>query len=103
MRITYDEFADAMFVYLVPSIGVGEAKYSRICEARPEVTLTFDAGGKLLGIEILHASTVLPPQGIEWVRQTAERLGPPGVYQPEEFTEGGQNKERGPAGDGANG
>lgn len=103
MRITYDDNVDAVFVYLVPSIGFGEAKYARICEARPEVTLSFDAGGKLLGIEILHASRVLSRQGVEWVRETAERLGPPGIYRPEDFAEGAPNKEGGTLGHDVNG
>lgn len=96
MRITYDEFADAMFVYLVPSIGFGEVEVSRMCMALPEVTLMLDANGKLLGIEILSASRVLPPRGLEWVRETAERLGPPEIYRFVKRTEGRQIDEGGP-------
>lgn len=87
MRITYDEYVDAMFVYLVPNIGFGEAKVGRTCMAMPEVTLVLDDNGKLLGIEMLYASKVLPPQGLEWVRETAELLGPPGIYRPKELME----------------
>jgi uncharacterized protein YuzE len=64
MRVTYDATADAAYVSLVDTIGEGEAATQIHSITTPgdrgEVALDFDADGRLLGIEVLHASAVLP-------------------------------------------
>ncbi|MBI2137101.1 DUF2283 domain-containing protein [Candidatus Woesearchaeota archaeon] len=57
MKLEYDKAADAAYIYLVYPIGKGEAK--KTVELRENIILDFDAKGKLLGVEILNASTVL--------------------------------------------
>jgi uncharacterized protein YuzE len=64
MRVTYDAAADAAYVHLVGTIAHGESAtqiHSIMTPGdRGEVALDFDADGRLLGIEVLHASAVLP-------------------------------------------
>ncbi|PPF55698.1 hypothetical protein C5C13_12100 [Clavibacter michiganensis] len=64
MRVTYDAVADAAYVSLAGPIGDGEAATTIHSITTPgdrgEVALDFDADGRLLGIEVLHASAVLP-------------------------------------------
>jgi uncharacterized protein YuzE len=64
MRVTYDAAADAAYVSLVETIGDGEAATQIHSITTPgdrgEVALDFDADGRLLGIEVLRASAVLP-------------------------------------------
>ncbi|WP_440697186.1 DUF2283 domain-containing protein [Clavibacter nebraskensis] len=64
MRVTYDAAADAAYVSLADAIGDGEAATQIHSMTTPgdrgEVALDFDADGRLLGIEVLHASAVLP-------------------------------------------
>jgi uncharacterized protein YuzE len=75
MRITYDPVADAAFIYLVPSIGFGEAASSHLCDLALKgtaITLSLDAAGQLLGIEILGVSKALPRQGIELLAREAD-------------------------------
>ncbi|MBF4621367.1 DUF2283 domain-containing protein [Clavibacter sp. VKM Ac-2542] len=64
MRVTYDPAADAAYVELAGPLGDGEAATTIHSIATPgdrgEVALDFDAGGRLLGIEVLRASAVLP-------------------------------------------
>jgi uncharacterized protein YuzE len=75
MRVTYDAAADAAYVSLVDTIGDGEAATQIHSITTPgdrgEVALDFDADGRLLGIEVLHASAVLPAA----VLAGAERIG----------------------------
>lgn len=62
MRLTYDEKADAAYVYLVPTIDRGEVhqtRHSMVPLDQAGINLDFDADGRLLGIEILGASRVL--------------------------------------------
>ena len=62
MRITYDGSADSAYVYVVSDIGPGEASYTYGCDPREvkgEISLDFDAAGRLLGIEVLDASRFL--------------------------------------------
>lgn len=66
--MTYDPEVDAAYVYLVPSIGKGEVAktVSAMLELdRSFVAFDFDSEGKILGIEILGASRVLPAVVIE--------------------------------------
>jgi uncharacterized protein YuzE len=64
MRVTYDAAADAAYVSLVETIGDGEAATQIHSITTPgdrgEVALDFDADGRLLGVEVLRASAVLP-------------------------------------------
>jgi uncharacterized protein YuzE len=75
MRVTYDAAADAAYVYLTGTIADGESAtqiHSIMTPGdRGEVALDFDADGRLLGIEVLHASAVLPAA----VLAGAERIG----------------------------
>jgi uncharacterized protein YuzE len=63
MRITYDRSVDAAYIYLVDSIVPGAVASTSLCEARgcgAQISLDFDASGRLLGIEVLAASCCLP-------------------------------------------
>ena len=74
MRLTYDPSADAAYLHLADPIGDGESATQIHSITTPgdrgEVALDFDADGRLLGIEVLHASAVLPTR----VLADAERL-----------------------------
>lgn len=64
MRITYDRTADAAYIYLAPVIKPGAVQTTYPCdpaETGGEVNLDFDAGGRLIGIEVLDASRKLHP------------------------------------------
>jgi uncharacterized protein YuzE len=66
MRLTYDREADAAYIYLVDKILPGAVKLTVPVETPKEysgmIHLDFGEDGKLLGIEILNASTVLTLQ-----------------------------------------
>lgn len=76
MRVTYDPAADAAYVELAGPLAAGEAATTIHSITTPgdrgEVALDFDADGRLLGVEVLHASAVLPAA----VLADAVRLGP---------------------------
>ena len=62
MRITYDQEADAAYIYLVP-ISPGGVARTYTCdpnEVKGMINLDFDRDGRLLGIEVLDASRSLP-------------------------------------------
>ena len=62
--MTYDPEADAAFVYLADRIGPGEAPRSLMCDLEIQegaVILLLDDDGRVLGIELLGASRLLPP------------------------------------------
>lgn len=64
MRMSYDPDADAAYVYLVDEIGargVDRTVPVDPSEVGGMINLDFDAEGRLLGIEILDASRLLPP------------------------------------------
>lgn len=72
MRITFDRGADAAYIYFVP-IGPGEVvKTESVAPPRSRGTfnLDFNKNGRLIGIEILGATRVLPSEVLE----EAERL-----------------------------
>ncbi|MFT7767042.1 DUF2283 domain-containing protein [Clavibacter tessellarius] len=75
MRVTYDAVADAAYIALAGPVGDGEAATQIHSITTPgdrgEVALDFDADGRLLGVEVLHASAVLPAA----VLAEAERIG----------------------------
>jgi uncharacterized protein YuzE len=61
-KLTYDPEVDAAYLFLVP-IGPGEAKKTYACdpdEVGGQIQLDFDEGGRLIGIEVLDASHLLP-------------------------------------------
>jgi uncharacterized protein YuzE len=57
MKITYDKEADAAYIYL-KKISPGEVKET--IELKENIVLDFDSEKKLIGIEILSASKVVP-------------------------------------------
>jgi uncharacterized protein YuzE len=61
MRVTYDPASDAAYIYLVNAIKRGEAKHQEIA-LEGGVVLDLGADGRLLGIEILRAGTLLVPR-----------------------------------------
>ena len=64
MRVSYDEEADAAYIYL-REIRPGEAEYTHVVEFEGQkdmVNLDFDRDGRLIGVEVLSASRQLPPQ-----------------------------------------
>jgi uncharacterized protein YuzE len=63
VRITYDPEADAAFVYLVDEIQPGEGSRSLMCDLEIRegaVILVLDGEDRLVGVEILGASRLLP-------------------------------------------
>lgn len=68
MRMTFDAEADAAYVYLVPEIAPGGVSQTRQCMIPlpgSDISLDFDADGKLLGIEILGARRILRSDTVE--------------------------------------
>lgn len=67
-RVTYDPRVDAAYVYLDEEIGLGEVERTVPCvpiEGGGEISLDFDRAGRLVGIEVLSASSILPWRLIE--------------------------------------
>lgn len=65
MRLTYDPEADAAFLYIVDQIKPGQASRSEMCDLEIRegaVILVLDADERLLGIEILGASRLVPSE-----------------------------------------
>lgn len=65
MRIEYDREADAAYIQLVKDIGAGGVHKTVGCdpsEVGGMINLDFDAVGRLVGIEILDASKMLPAE-----------------------------------------
>jgi uncharacterized protein YuzE len=63
MKLIYDSEADAASIYLVDSIRPGGSARSHVCDVELtgcSVVLDFDAADKLIGIELLGASKLLP-------------------------------------------
>ena len=61
MKITYDTEADALY------IRIADGEFAENREVMPGVILDVSAGGDLLGIEILEASTRCPVQELAHV------------------------------------
>ncbi len=68
MKITYDKEADAAYIYLKGKIERGEIK--NIISMNENIILDFDSDNRLIGIEILSASKVMP-KGAVAAMQTA--------------------------------
>ncbi len=66
MKITYDKQADAAYIMIADHITDGESAIQLHSIETPggkgEVILDFDSDGKLLGVEVLGAEQVLPPE-----------------------------------------
>ena len=64
MRVTYDKASDAAYIYLVsiPDGGVAKTYPCDPVEVRGMINLDFDNDGRLLGIEVLDASSRLPKE-----------------------------------------
>lgn len=65
LKVTYDEAANAAYIYLNP--GAEGAKVARMYACNPievdgMINLDFDGSGRLLGIEVLAARTKLLPE-----------------------------------------
>jgi len=58
MRVSYDEEADAAYIYIKDKILPKEVK--KTISLNEDINLDFDKDKKILGIEVLHASKVLP-------------------------------------------
>ena len=62
MKIRYDTYADAAYIYLVDEIKYGGAARTYPCDplqVNGMINLDFDADGRLVGIEVLDASKKL--------------------------------------------
>ncbi len=62
MRVTYDEVADAAYIYVVDSVAPGTVANTSICSTPlkgTSVNVDFDREGRLLGIELLGARSLL--------------------------------------------
>ncbi|AWT41074.1 MULTISPECIES: DUF2283 domain-containing protein [Streptomyces] len=69
MRIEYDASADMAYIYLVDTIGPGEAVRQVPAEDHTAI-LDYDSDGRLLGIELFSARRRLHPT----LLSTAERI-----------------------------
>lgn len=71
MRVTYDPEADAAYIYLVAKIERGGvAETVAVEELDDEVLLDLDRDGRLIGVDVLRASSRLRPE----LLAAAERL-----------------------------
>ncbi len=64
MKVTYDPSVDAAYIALV-HIGPGDAKSTYKCHPKKiggMLNLDFDANGRLIGIEVVGALKLLPPE-----------------------------------------
>ena len=67
MKVTYDAAADAAYIYLVDEIGVGGVAKTHACdpgEVGGVVNLDLDDSGRLIGVEVLGVSRLLPPESL---------------------------------------
>jgi uncharacterized protein YuzE len=74
VRISYDHASDAATIYFVDAIGQGGAPHSAMCDLEVRegaVILLLSNDNRLLGIEVLGASRILPRE----VLLTAEAGG----------------------------
>jgi uncharacterized protein YuzE len=63
MKITYDKSTDAAYIYLAAVIEAGGVAKTYCCdplEVNGQIHLDFDKQGRLVGIEVLGASKLLP-------------------------------------------
>lgn len=65
MRISFDPEADAAYIQLADVIGAGGVAFTYGCDPSDVdgmIHLDFDSDGRLVGIEVLDASSKLPPE-----------------------------------------
>lgn len=65
LRFTYDRGADAAKFYFIDLVAAGGVARSHICDVELSecaVVLDFDDDSRLIGVEILGASRILPEQ-----------------------------------------
>ncbi len=65
MKVSYDRSIDAVYIYLVSEVVPGQAATTYACdpsEVGGHINLDFDSEGRLIGIEVLDASTKLPAE-----------------------------------------
>jgi uncharacterized protein YuzE len=78
VRVTYDKSVDAAYVYFTePQVRVQSA-HTYPCDpvdVDGMINLDFDEHGRLIGIEVLAASSKLP----EYLLKSAERLDADGI------------------------
>lgn len=78
MKITYDEFVDAAYISFREDSAPGRtAKSIHLTQELFGVHVDLDSDGRMIGIEVLDASTLLPPK----ILADAERLGAPDAYE----------------------
>ena len=68
MRITYDRSADAAYIYITDTIEDAELVRAYPCDPREvngQITLGFDAEGRLRGIDVLDASRLLRKETLD--------------------------------------
>ena len=63
MKATYDKDSDAAYIYLKGGIKKGEVKST--ISMNDNIILDFDEDKKLIGIEILSASSVIPKKAVD--------------------------------------
>ena len=67
MKVTYDKEADAAYMYL-KKISRGEVKET--IELNENIIIDFDSQKRLIGIEILSASKVMPRRSVAIMQTT---------------------------------
>ncbi len=63
--MSFDKEVDAAYITFADSIGVGGVKKTYPCDPREVggmINLDFDADGRLVGVEVLDASRLLPEE-----------------------------------------
>lgn len=63
MKIEHDTVADTAYVDLTAD-GIKAGGVARTLQANADINLDFDKEGRLIGVELLEASKLLPPQAI---------------------------------------
>ena len=66
--MVYDKEADAAYIYFKDKIQKGEVK--KTISMNDSVNLDFDSHHKLIGIEILAASKIVPKQAVSAMQAT---------------------------------
>ncbi|MBI2075989.1 MAG: DUF2283 domain-containing protein [Candidatus Aenigmarchaeota archaeon] len=69
MRMTFDKEVDAAYIYLKEKIGKGEVKST--IALNDDIILDFDEDKRLIGIEILSASKVIPQKVVAEISKTS--------------------------------
>ena len=67
MNLRYDPEADAAYIQLAGEIGAGGVAKTYPCdplEVGGMINLDFDADGRLVGVEVLDASKMLPLEAL---------------------------------------